>query len=282
MTETERREASECLHEWLMQQPGVSLTSAAAKDTVFFDDFSEWFSTTLFSDLHNCVGDRLIDYSLSSSLHANRAIPKRQLDKKLDKKTAAKQHKPPRGSHVPYQKDLLHPADLFNNQSNYDDYVGGNSNSNSNSGSNDHREDSSYAVNTRLRGLPPPPLVQVPALDSSMSFLNLFGDIISPTSPPPRPGSEHYISPSFNHPRMPSSNSFIHNRPPTISVPSLINPFEGIDPFFHSSTLPRMPKPLTRNDSFYSHDGSDSEGSVNNQPYSPDIIKKSKKHFSWM
>ena len=259
MTETERREASESLNEWITQHPGVSLTSMDT-DTVFFEDFAEWFSTILFPDLHNCVGDRLIDYSLSTSLQTNRALPKKLLDRKAtSQQRLKKQANSRRGSKVPYQKDLLHPADLLNNQNKYHDY---------------QRDENDVDEQ--------PPRIHVPSLDSSMSFLNLFGDLVSPSSPPPGTKSEHHIIPSFHHPGTIPSDSFIHQKPPTISVPSWTHPFEEIDPFFHSTTLPRMPKPLTRNDSFYSHDGSESEESVNNQPNSPDIIKKPKKYFSWI
>lgn len=273
MTETERREASESLNEWITEQPGVSLTSSHT-DTVFFENFAEWFSTSLFPYLHNCVGDRLIDYSLSTSLQANRALPKKQLDRKTASQQKSKKQKySRRGSKVPYQKDLLHPADLLNNQSKYYEYT------RDDSDEDDNRDDN--AVNTRIRGLPP--RIQVPPLDSSsMSFLNLFGDLVSPSSSSPSGMEpEQHISPSFHHPRtMPPSDSFmVDQKPPIINVPSWTNPFEvEIDPFFHSFTLPRMPKPLTRNDSFYSHDGSESEESVNNQPNSPDIIKQPKKY----
>ena len=297
MTETERREASESLNEWLMQQPGISTsTSSSVTDTVFYDDFSEWFSFTLFPDLHNCVGDRLFDYSLSTSLHTNRAaIPKRQLDKKLDKKAVSqqrlkKQHKPPRrGSKVPYQKDLLHPADLLSNQINYNHYYV----EEDNSDSDGNGDDSSYpVVSTRIRGLGLPPRVQPPPpspLDSSMSFLNLFGDLVSPSSQTTQQSEpEHNTAlPSFNRPRVLPSYSFMHHQPPTINVPPINNNFENAvsvenaDPFYHSSTLRRMPKPI-RNDSFYSIYMAESEESVNNQPNSPNIIKKSKKYFSWM
>ena len=88
------------------QQPqGDATINSSTNDTVMFDDFARWFRHIFYPELHNRVGIRLMDYSLFSSLLANRADPRRSMDKKMDKKTFPKK--------LPYQKDLLHPADLL-------------------------------------------------------------------------------------------------------------------------------------------------------------------------
>ena len=273
------------------QHQGDVINGDAANETVMFDGFAQWFKHTFYPELHNRVGIRLMDYSLSSSLLANRADPRRVMDKKMDKKTSPKK--------VPYQKELLHPADLLaDDRSTYNDYLRDNGGM-MRYGEDD--DDASNVVNSQLPGLPPPPLIQVPIFDSSpMSYYNL-GNLHSPASihdlpPLPYPGqSEPNTSPTFNRPRlspqpkMTPSESFLNLQPPFISVPSLFNPFEGLwstetetgkktetDPFFDlssSSQLSRRPIPPS---------SEKSEQRDSNRPNSSDTLNKTQNYFSWM
>ena len=177
MTETEAREAFEALIEWLTQRKAMMLADAASAsplwlgldallssttppgtqhtdnngathdaadyDTVLFEDFARWFRTIFYPDLHNCVGDRLIDHALAKRLHANRAAAgtattpntttstpsesksdqkkaSRQRNIVRQTKTPPNQHPPP--SKIAYQKDLLDPADFLEVRRSHHDF----------------------------------------------------------------------------------------------------------------------------------------------------------------
>ena len=50
-----------------------SSSSSSSSGTVLFQDFAQWFGTIFVARVHHCVGDRLTVHSLSTSLVANRA-----------------------------------------------------------------------------------------------------------------------------------------------------------------------------------------------------------------
>ena len=167
LTETEAKEASESLFEWLTRRKTTMLHDAATQgpiwdgldalmrpinpsnttndgttpvtadcDADLFEDFARWFRTSFYPDLHNCVGYRLIDHSLSARLHANLATistshttsnSSRSLDKITDRKhesrsrqrvirpasTSSDIHRTAVAANVTYRKDLIDPADLL-------------------------------------------------------------------------------------------------------------------------------------------------------------------------
>ena len=279
-----------------------------ADDTVLFDDFARWFKFTFYPELHNRVGNRLVDYSLSSSLQANRTDPRKLWDKKMDKKMD--KNTSPKNKKVPYQSALLRPADLLNDQSSFNDYA--RDNNGTMQYADDDEDGASPVVNTRAQGLPSPPRVQAPIFEPAYGFYHLLGnlhsrassnDLLLSASEPPEP----HISPSFDRPKTAPSDSFMYLQPPTISVPSLLNPFEGMwptendngsgtesgtetgngagsragtDPFFDltpsSWQLPKIliPSSLSENTE---------QGVDNNQTKTPVVLRKSQNqnYFSW-
>ena len=321
LTETEAKEASESLFEWLTRRKTTMLHDAATQgpiwdgldalvrpinplnnttndgttpvtadcDADLFEDFARWFRTSFYPDLHNCVGYRLIDHSLSARLHANLAniatphttsTSSRSLDNKTDRKHTSRSrqrvirpastssssdvHRTAVAANVSYRKDLIDPADLLDvhrisgEEEMEDGYIAPPS-------SPDHIPSATTSITASSHG------TMMPIHTSSIHR--------SPQSLDGQPGQAE-----INSSMETSTKTATSTEKQTTGIFSILDsvllPLQIIHATTTTTTTQEQREHRLSTTSF---DGSEtSEYSANNQPYDAHIIKKSNNYYSFL